>query len=67
MVLRSRRDSTFALPLAYTRAGAHNDSLRLDGILKGDSLHVRLHRLDETSFLLVSRGYHWINEFPLNR
>lgn len=27
----------------------------------------RLHRLDETKFLLVSRGYHWINEFPLNR
>ena len=67
LVLSSRRDSTFKLPLAYARGGPRNDSLRLDGILNGDSLHVRLHRLDETRFLLVSRGYHWINEFPLNR
>lgn len=67
LVLSPYRDSSFKLPLAYARDGAHNDSLRLDGIVKGDSLHVRLHRLDETKFLLVSRGYHWINEFPLNR
>jgi hypothetical protein len=67
LMLSSRRDSSFKLPLAYARVGAHNDSLRLDGILNGDSLHVRLHRLDENRFLLVSRGYHWINEFPLNR
>lgn len=66
LVLSSRRDSSFKLPLAYAR-GVRNDSLRLDGIVNGDSLHVRLHRLDETRFLLVSRGYHWINEFPLNR
>ena len=66
-VLSSRRDSSFKLPFAYARGGARNDSLRLDGIVNGDSLHIRLHRLDETKFLLVSRGYHWINEFPLNR
>ena len=67
LVLSSRRDSSFKLPLAYARGGARNDSLRLDGLMNGDSLHLRLHRLDETKFLLVSRGYHWINEFPLNR
>jgi len=67
LVLSSRRDSSFKLPLAYARGGRRNDSLRLDGIVNGDSLHVSLHRLDETRFLLVSRGYHWINEFPLNR
>jgi hypothetical protein len=67
VVLSSRRDSSFRLPLAYARVGAHNDSLRLDGIVNGDSLHIRLHRLDENQLLLVSRGYHWINEHPLNR
>ena len=67
LVLSSRRDSSFKLALAYARGGARNDSLRLDGMLNGDSLHVRLHRLDENRFLLVNRGYHWINEFPLNR
>jgi len=67
LVLSSRRDSSFTMPLAYARGGARNDSLRLDGIVNGDSLHVRLHRLDENRFLLVSRGFHWINEHPLNR
>ena len=67
LMLSLRRDSSFKLPLAYARGGPDSDSLRLEGMLAGDSLHVRLHRLDETRFLLVSRGYHWINEFPLNR
>jgi hypothetical protein len=67
LLLSSRRDSSSKAPLRYARTGAHDDSLQLDGVINGDSLHVRLHRLDETTFLLVSRGYHWINEFPLNR
>ena len=33
----------------------------------GDSLHMQLRRVDHTKFLLVSRGYRWINEFPFNR
>jgi hypothetical protein len=49
------------------RSGAHNEQLQLDGLLGADSLHVRLHRIDETKFLLLSRGYHWINELPFNR
>jgi len=32
-----------------------------------DSLYVRLHKLDLQNFPLVKRGYHWINEYPLNR
>ena len=67
LVLSARRDSSATLRLAYARGGVWKDSLRLDGVVNGDSLHVRLHRFDETRFLLVSRGYHWINEFPLNR
>lgn len=67
LLLSSRRDSSLTVPLAYARGGASSDSLRLDGVVNGDSLHIRLHRLDETRFLLVSRGFHWINEHPLNR
>ena len=64
--LTSRRDSSKG-ELRYARGGSLDDRLQLDGILHGDSVHVLLHRLDESRFLLVNRGYHWINEFPLNR
>ena len=65
--LTGRRDSSVTGALHFVRSGARNDQLALDGLLNRDSLHVRLHRLDESRFLLVNRGYHWINEFPLNR
>jgi len=67
LVLSTRKDSTTKFPFSYLRSGTKNEQLQLDGILGGDSLHVRLHRIDETKFLLVSRGYHWINELPFNR
>jgi hypothetical protein len=67
LVLSTRKDSTTKFPFTYVRSGAHNEQLQLDGLLGADSLHVRLHRIDETKFLLLSRGYHWINELPFNR
>ena len=30
-------------------------------------LAARLKRIDDSKFLLKSRGFHWINEFPFNR
>lgn len=44
--------------------GAH---LLLEGRLGADSLSVRLRRFDVSKYLLVNRGFHWINEFPFNR
>jgi uncharacterized membrane protein YphA (DoxX/SURF4 family) len=41
--------------------------LEMDGTLHSDSLHVLLKKIDPNSFLLVSRGFHWINESPYNR
>jgi len=67
LVLTTRADSSKKFPFSYTRGGVLNDQLQLDGTLGGDSLHLRLHRVDETRFLLLSRGYHWINELPFNR
>jgi len=40
--------------------------LRLDGTWAGDTLTITLRR-NLSDFLLVSRGFHWINEFPMNR
>ena len=65
VTLWTRVDSTKRFPFSFART--EGDGLRLDGVLAGDSLHVQLRRLDHTRFLLVSRGYRWINENPFNR
>lgn len=41
--------------------------LTLEGTLEGKAIRARLRRIDESEFLLVSRGFHWINERPFNR
>lgn len=38
--------------------------LELNGTLQSDSLHVLLKKIDPNSFILESRGFHWINESP---
>jgi hypothetical protein len=41
--------------------------LQLTGQLKGRRLRARLRRTDPADFLLLSRGFHWITEYPFNR
>jgi hypothetical protein len=41
--------------------------LVLTGRMKNDSVYVKLKRYDEKNFRLMSRGFHWVNEFPYNR
>jgi hypothetical protein len=43
------------------------DRLTLDGTLGGRKAHLQLHRVDLQSFLLISRGFHWVQEYPVNR
>jgi uncharacterized membrane protein YphA (DoxX/SURF4 family) len=42
------------------------DRLTLEGKLDGKPVQVKLERAD-TKFLLTTRGFHWINEYPFNR
>ena len=46
---------------------ADSTSLVLSGQIKSDSIYIRLRKFDVNKFRLVSRGYHWINEYPYNR
>jgi hypothetical protein len=39
----------------------------LNGEMDGKKIQAKLRKLDSKSFLLNSRGFHWINEFPYNR
>ncbi len=41
--------------------------LIIDGQLEGHHIQAKLHREDERTFLLTTRGFHWINEYPQNR
>ena len=43
------------------------DHVLLEGRLKQDVLAMRLRRVDPQKFLLMNRGFHWINERPFNR
>lgn len=41
--------------------------VELEGDLGSKSIKARLKRLERSDFPLVSRGFHWINEYPYNR
>jgi len=43
------------------------DHLALDGMMDGHAIHMRLQLVDRNKFLLISRGFHWIQEYPFNR
>ena len=51
--------------LTYSRPDA--DHVVLTGTLENAPLEIRMRRRDPSEFLLVNRGFHWINEVPFNR
>jgi hypothetical protein len=65
--------------LALTKGGDRNwkanftfertaqDRLVLDGNMDNHKIRMQLHLSDRSKFLLVSRGFHWIEEYPFNR
>jgi hypothetical protein len=63
--LRSRDLESAPLLLSYTRPDP--GTLVVDATVAGRKLHAVCHRMDERDFLLTSRGFHWVNDFPLQR
>jgi len=43
------------------------DSLRLQGLWKGDSVSIVMQKYDLNNFILVNRGFHLINEVPYQK
>lgn len=43
------------------------DRLTLDGEMDSHKTHVQLQLVDYRKFVLTSRGFHWIQEYPFNR
>jgi hypothetical protein len=65
ITLTSYADSTNKYAFHYHLP--EKDCMVLLGAWKKDSLEIHLKLVDWKSFLLVRRGFHWINESPFNR
>jgi hypothetical protein len=51
--------------LKFERAGTN--TLTLDGAMGPDKVHLQTHLQDRGKMPLVSRGFHWVQEYPFNR
>ena len=69
----SRRSLTLTKPddkawkASFTFERPEPGQLVLDGDMDGHRLHMRLTLVERNSFLLVNRGFNWIQEYPFNR
>src|SRR5262249_13779009 len=62
--LRSSADPADTIRFRYTFVEPNRLVLRAGD---RDSLPLAFERLDVSTFLLTSRGFHWINEVPMSR
>lgn len=51
----------------FTIKSLDTTQIVMAGKLNTDSLQIIYKKVDLNSFLLLSRGFHWINEYPFNR
>jgi hypothetical protein len=65
LTLSKRGDPNWKADFSYRDGG--KDVLLLEGKFDSHKISATLHRVDESKVLLTSRGFHWINEYPMNR
>ena len=65
LALTKGTDSTWKPVLAYERPSATR--LMFEGDLGGKRVRLAMTQHDLNKFLLISRGFHWVQEFPINR
>jgi hypothetical protein len=61
---KGRDDPKVTFTLAYTRPDPN--TLTLDGVVDTRAIHAICHRAAAAD-LLLTRGFHWVNEYPYNR
>jgi uncharacterized membrane protein YphA (DoxX/SURF4 family) len=62
--LTQRDDTTLKYNFIYNPIDKTRLELRSMG---KDSIYMQLSKIEVNDFLLMKRGFHWINEYPLNR
>ena len=65
ITLKKATNPNWKATLQFRRAGA--GQLILDGEMDGALRHLQLHLLDRSKLMLISRGFHWIQERPFYR
>lgn len=65
IVLTKSSDKNWKGNLTFQRVA--EDQLILDGNMDSHTIQMKLQLVDHKKFLLVSRGFHWIQEYPFNR
>jgi len=65
MVLTKREDPNAKSIFTYQQPAP--GLLTVSGTMDGETIQAKLRLADSKSFLLTSRGFHWINEYPFNR
>lgn len=63
--LNVRRDTVFLDSLAFSYPDSAQ--LLLEGIHKNDTLKILMQSKKKEDFLLINRGFRWVNETPFNR
>jgi hypothetical protein len=63
LALTKSDDKNWTASFAFQRPA--EDQLILDGRMDNHQVHMELQLTDRNSFLLVSRGFHWVQEFKL--
>jgi hypothetical protein len=65
LALTKRGDKNWTANFTFQRPA--RDQLILDGRMDDHQVHIELQLTDRNKFLLVRRGFHWIQELPFNR
>ncbi|MGB8540615.1 MAG: hypothetical protein WCD49_03160 [Candidatus Acidiferrales bacterium] len=65
LALTKGDDKNWKADFHFQRAA--QEQLTMDGNMDGRAIHMQLQLVDRNKFLLVSRGFHWIQEYPYNR
>jgi hypothetical protein len=65
LALTKKGDKNWKASFTFQRPAG--DQLILDGRMDNHQVHMELQLTDRNSFLLVSRGFHWVQEAPFGR
>ena len=65
LTLANGSDSTWKPVLSYERPSP--TSLTMEGDIDGKHIRLAMTQHDLNKFLLISRGFNWVQEFPINR
>jgi hypothetical protein len=65
MALGKYQDKNWKAQLTFDRPAP--DRLILQGQIDGHQIQAQLTQFDLSKYLLISRGFHWVQEHPFNR